>query len=163
MPRSILITLLITLLAAPGGGQEVKPDNSAPPRFSLKDLNGRTVSLSDYKGKVVLLNFWATWCPPCRAEIPDLVRLGKEYQSRGLQILGMTYPEYSLRVVRRVARQLKVNYPVLLGSRELAAEYGVEEILPVTIVIDREGRVRGRILGIMDLEEFNQSVAPLLD
>lgn len=133
------------------------------PQFALKDLNGKTVKLSNYNGKVVLLNFWATWCAPCRAEMPDLVKLQKEYQAHGLQVVGVTYPDYSRRAVQKVARQLRVNYPIVLGSRELAAQYDVGEVLPTTIIIDREGKIRGRILGIMEPEEFGQSVKPLLN
>lgn len=134
----------------------------AAPRFELKDLKGRVVRLSDYRGKVVLLNFWATWCPPCRAEMPDLVKLQSEYQARGLQVIGVTYPDYSRRLVQKVTRQLKVNYPIILGSRELAAKYNVGEVLPATIIIDKDGKIRGNILGIMGPDEFEQIVKPLL-
>lgn len=164
MLRMILISLLMLITAAPARSQqEAKPEPLLSPQFELKDLNGKIVRLKDYEGKVVLLNFWATWCVPCRVEIPDLVKLQKEYQSRGLQVIGVTYPDYSLRTVQRMASQLKVNYPILLGTSQLAAKYGIKEILPVTIVVDREGMIRGQILGIMELEEFDQSVKPLLD
>ena len=160
MLRLVLIALLITIIGAPVASQEA--GNEPSPQFALKDLNGKTVRLSDYKGKVVLLNFWATWCAPCRAEMPDLVNLQNEYQAHGLQVVGITYPDYSRRAVRKVARQLRVNYPIALGSRELAAQYDVGDVLPTTIIIDREGKIRGRILGIMEPEEFEQSVKPLL-
>ncbi|MEN3334667.1 MAG: hypothetical protein V7641_4032, partial [Blastocatellia bacterium] len=132
------------------------------PAFALKDLNGRTVRLSDFKGKVVLLNFWATWCAPCRAEMPDLVKLQNEYRSKGLQVVGMTYPDYSRAAVGHIARRLKLNYPILLGTRKLAGQYGVGEVMPTTIVIDRQGRIRARILGILEPDEFEQNVKPLL-
>jgi peroxiredoxin len=153
----------MSLIAAPAPTQRADQEPSPAPQFALKDLSGKNVSLSDYKGKVVLLNFWATWCVPCRTEIPDLVRLQKEYQSRGLQILGITYPAYTRRGVQQVVSRLKVNYPILLADRSLADMYGVEEVLPTTVVIDREGKIRGRILGILEAEEFDQSVKPLLD
>ena len=76
-------------------GQHAASQQGPAPAFELKDIKGRIVRLSDFKGKVVLLNFWATWCAPCRAEMPDLVRLQNEYQSKGLQVVGMTYPDYS--------------------------------------------------------------------
>jgi peroxiredoxin len=157
----MIATVLLVALSAQLLGQSAGKGASAPD-FELKDLNGRIVRLSDYKGKVVLINFWATWCPPCRAEMPELVRLQKGYQSRGLQILGATYPTYSRAAVRRLARELKLNYPILFGSRELAAKYEVGEVLPATVVIDREGKIRGRILGILEPEEFDQIVKPLL-
>jgi thiol-disulfide isomerase/thioredoxin len=143
-------------------GQQAMSQQASAPAFKSKEINGRTVQLHDFKGKVVLLNFWATWCAPCRAEMPDLVKLQKEYETRGLQVIGVTVPKYTRAAVRQVARRLKLNYPVVYGSRELVAEYGASEVLPMTIVIDRAGKVRARILGILEPEEFEQSVRPLL-
>lgn len=148
-------------LLAPGKQSTAQPEFA--PAFELKDIKGRTLRLSDYKGKVVLLNFWATWCVPCRAEMPDLVKLQNEYRSKGLQIVGLTYPDYTRAAVRNVVRRLRLNYPILLGSRGIADKYDVGEVMPTTIVIDREGRIRTRILGILEPDEFEQSVKPLLE
>ena len=137
--------------------QEVKA-----PQFALKDLNGRTVRLSDYKGKVVLINFWATWCPPCRAEMPDLVKLQREHGKDGLQIIGITYPPERSARVRRFARSLKVNYPIILGTREIRARFSSDETLPLTIVINRDGKVSEIISGILLREEFDEKIKPLL-
>ena len=128
----------------------------------LKDINGRTFSLADYKGKVVLVNFWATWCIPCRSEIPELVKLQRQYRGRGLQIIGITYPPESLSQVRRSSIQLRMNYPVALGTKETKIMFTASETLPLTIVIDREGVVRDVIEGIMYSDEFEQKVKPLL-
>ena len=132
------------------------------PRFALKDLNGRTVRLSDYRGKVVLINFWATWCPPCRAEMPDLIRLQRQHGKDGLQIIGVTYPPEKKARVRRFARSLKVNYPIILGTREFKARFSSEETLPLTVVINRDGKVSEIISGILLREEFNEKIKPLL-
>jgi thiol-disulfide isomerase/thioredoxin len=137
--------------------QEVKA-----PQFALKDLNGRIVRLSDYKGKVVLINFWATWCPPCRAEMPDLVRFQREHGKEGLQIIGITYPPEQRGRVRRFARGLKVNYPIILGTREIKARFSSDETLPLTIVINRDGKVIEIISGILLREEFDEKIKPLL-
>ena len=137
--------------------QEVKA-----PQFAIKDLNGRIVRLSDYKGKVVLINFWATWCPPCRAEMPDLVRLQREHGREGLQIIGITYPPEQRARVRRFARGLKVNYPIILGTREIKARFSSDETLPLTIVINRDGKVIEIISGILLREEFDEKIKPLL-
>ena len=137
--------------------QEVKA-----PQFALKDLNGRIVRLSDYRGKVVLINFWATWCPPCRAEMPDLVKLQREHGKDGLQIIGITYPPEQKGTVRQFARKLKVNYPIILGTRELKARFSSDETLPLTIVIDRDGKVSDIIGGILLREEFDEKIKPLL-
>ncbi|HEV8426556.1 MAG TPA: TlpA disulfide reductase family protein [Pyrinomonadaceae bacterium] len=132
------------------------------PQFTLKDINGRTVRLSDYQGKVVLINFWATWCPPCRAEMPDLVRLQREHGKQGLQIIGLTYPPERKTRVRRFARSLKVNYPIILGTREIKTRFSSEETLPLTVVIDRDGKVSDIISGILLREEFEEKIKPLL-
>lgn len=118
--------------------------------------------LSDYRGKVVLINFWATWCPPCRAEMPLLIELQKEYGRDGLQIIGVTYQPEPLAHVRSFTRKLKVNYPVALGTPETKAAFSPDETLPLTIIIDREGTIRGTIAGILLPEEFNVQIKPLL-
>jgi peroxiredoxin len=132
------------------------------PQFELRDVSGRNVRLSDYKGKVVLINFWATWCPPCRAEMPDLIRLQREHAKQGLQIIGITYPPQTRARVRRFARSLKVNYPILLGNRQIKARFSSDETLPLTVVINRDGTVSEIISGILLREEFDQKIKPLL-
>ena len=130
--------------------------------FKLKDLQGRYVRLSDYRGKVVMVNFWATWCPPCRAEIPDLIRLQRDYGNRGLQVIGVTYPPQSLAEVRRFVRKAKVNYPIGLGTKETKLLFSTSESLPMTIVIGTDGSIRDIIEGILLPEEFEQKIKPLL-
>lgn len=135
---------------------------SHAPALVLKDLRGRALRLSDYKGKVVVLNFWATWCPPCRAEMPDLIKMQREYRSRGLQVVGITYPPEEIAEVRQFVRKLGVNYPIALGTIETKSLFDETETLPLTIVIDREGKVRERIEGILLPQEFEQKIRPLL-
>ena len=151
------ILLIIALVPASVLGQTVKA-----PQFKLRDINGRTVRLSDYRGKVVLINFWATWCPPCRAEMPDLVQLQRDYAKQGLQIIGITYPPETKTRVRRFARSLKVNYPIILGTSEIKARYSSEETLPLTVVINRDGAISDIISGILLPEEFDEKIKPLL-
>ena len=151
------LVLLVLLTASPAAGQTSK----APP-VALKDLRGRTVRLSDYRGKVVLLNFWATWCPPCRAEMPDRVKMQRDYKSRGLQVTGVPYPPETTGAVRRFTPRLKINYPVALGTKETKKLFDEGETLPLTIIIDREGNVRDRVEGILLPEEFEQKIKPLL-
>jgi thiol-disulfide isomerase/thioredoxin len=155
-----LIVLVIAAHVLASGTFAQVPDRA--PTLALKDLKGRTVRLEQFRGKVVLVNFWATWCPPCRAEMPELVRLQREHAKRGLQIVGVTHPPYRRASVRRFARRIKVNYPVLLGTREAAHVFEVGEILPLTLVFDGDGRLRGRIVGILEPEEFAGIVEPLL-
>lgn len=160
--RLVLLVFALVAIAASGFGQEATGQQIPAPGFELKDIKGQTFRLGDYKGKVILLNFWATWCAPCRAEMPDLVKLQKQYRSKGLQVVGVTYPDYTRAAVGQIARGLKLNYPILYGTRDVAAKYDVSEVLPVTIAIDREGKIRARILGILEAEEFEQQVKPLL-
>ena len=157
MSRTIVFVVLLVALPVVASGQ-----SDQAPALALKDLRGHTRRLSDYKGKVVLLNFWATWCPPCRAEMPDLVKWQREFRSKGLQVIGITYPPTELREVRRLVRGIHVNYPVLLGSKETKDLFDSSETMPVTVVIDREGHVRDRIEGILLPEEFEEKVKPLL-
>jgi peroxiredoxin len=133
------------------------------PAFALPDFKGGTVRLSDYKGKVVLLNFWATWCSPCLAEIPELVKLQKAHQARGLQIIGIAWPDDNPRRVAATMRRLRINYPIARGSEQTIAAFGVADVLPVTIIIDRDGTVKDRIPGILQPDEFEQKVRPLLE
>jgi thiol-disulfide isomerase/thioredoxin len=154
--------MLFVLLAASPVMALAQSSARQAPSLSLRDLQGRNVRLSDYKGRIVLLNFWATWCPPCRAEMPELVRMQREYGSRGLQIIGVTYPPTRIVEVRRFIKKLKVNYPVVLGTKAARAAFDSGETLPLTVVIDGEGYVRELIEGILLPEEFEQKIKPLL-
>lgn len=158
-PHVFLFTLVAMLIvSATVSGQGV-----LKPQFALKDMNGKTVRLRAYRGKVVLINFWATWCPPCRAEMPDLVRLQREHARQGLQIIGITYPPERKNRVRKFARSLKVNYPIILGTRQIKERFSSEETLPLTVVIDRDGKVKEIISGILLRQEFDEKIKPLLN
>lgn len=157
MRRAVIFAMLMVISPIIAVGQ-----TSNAPTLVLKDIQGRTVRLSDYKGKVVMLNFWATWCPPCRAEMPDLIRMQREYRRQGLQVIGITYPPEEIAKVRQFIRKLGVNYPIALGTKETKTLFDETETLPVTIVIDREGKVRERIEGILLPVEFEQRIKPLL-
>ena len=164
MNRLLIVVALLfaaTVAAAQEAAQQAAVDQSAPP-FALKDLRGKTVQLSGYKGKIVLLNFWATWCVPCQAEMPELVKLQKKYAARGLQIVGVTYEPEKPSVVNRIARKFKINYPLLFGTEALSKQYGIEEVLPVTLILDRDGKILSRINGIIQPEEIEQKITPLL-
>ena len=132
------------------------------PKLVLKDLKRRTVNLNDFKGKVVVINFWATWCPPCRAEIPQLVKWQNEYGDRGLQIIGITVPPTKSQNVVSFARKNKINYPVLFGSKKTKIQFTDAQTMPFTVVIDADGNIRSRIEGIIFADEFDREVVPLI-
>lgn len=159
MTRLGILFAVIIISVAPA---KLVGQDARAPQFELKDLNGRTVRLSGYQGKVVMINFWATWCPPCRAEMPELIRLQREHGDEGLQIIGITYPPENKARVRRFAKSLKVNYPIVLGTSELKARYSSEDTLPLTVVINRDGKVNDIISGILLREEFDEKIKPLL-
>jgi cytochrome c biogenesis protein CcmG/thiol:disulfide interchange protein DsbE len=156
--KAAILALLLFFVPA-----VAKAQNSTPPQFTLKDIRSRAIRLSDYRGKVVLINFWATWCPPCRMEIPDLVKLQRDYRSRGLRVIGVTYPPGKLTEVRRFVRRAKMNYPVALGTRRTKLLFTSSETLPMTIVVGKDGRVHEIIEGILLPEEFEQKIKPLLN
>lgn len=156
--RKIILTALLLFPAVSAVAQSAPQ----PASLRLKNINGRWVNLTNYKGKVVLINFWATWCPPCRQEIPDLIKMQQRYRNKGLQIVGITYPPQKISEVRRFARKLRMNYPVAIGTKATKSQFTSSETLPVTIVIDRNGIVREVIEGIMYADEFDQKVKPLL-
>jgi thiol-disulfide isomerase/thioredoxin len=155
--RNILSTALLVTLCMTVVGQ-----SSSPKTLKLTDINGRVFSVADYKGKVLLINFWATWCIPCRTEIPDLIKLQRQYRNKGLRIVGVTYPPEKISEVRSFVRKLKVNYPVAIGTKETKSLFTPSETLPMTVVVDSSGEVRDVIEGIMYPEEFDQKVRPLL-
>ena len=157
----LLLRKICLLLLMVFGAIEVSAQQKAPD-LSLRDINGKTIKLADLRGKVVLLNFWATWCVPCRTEIPDLIKKQRQYRGQGLQIVGITYPPEKLNEVRRFARELKINYQVASGTKETKRKFTSFETLPLTVIIDREGTIRGIIEGIMYSDEFNEKVKPLL-
>lgn len=157
--RNLLLALFLLVTPAVTLAQDPRP----VPAVVLRDLNGRTVRLTDFKGQVILLNFWATWCPPCRAEIPELIKWQQEYGPKGLQIIGVTYPPTNRRKVRKFLRASKITYPVLLGDKKTRALFDSGETLPFSVVIDREGKVRESIEGILLTDEFDEKIKPLLE
>jgi len=156
MKRAVITATLLVALFSLVLGQ----DNRSAPQLALKDIEGRTLRLSDYRGKVVLLNFWATWCAPCRVEMLDLVKWQRKYKSRGLQVIGVTYPPNELAEARKFIKSIKVNYPVALGDEQTKALFDKSEILPITVVIDKEGMIREVVQGILFPDEFEQKVKP---
>ncbi len=132
------------------------------PEFALTDLTGRKVNLVAYRGKVVLLDFWATWCAPCRAEIPGFVDLQNKYRDRGFQIIGISLDD-DAKPVRAFYQEFKMNYPVVVGDAELAERYGGILGLPVSFLVGCDGRIYAKHIGETDVSVIEQEVKPLLE
>jgi cytochrome c biogenesis protein CcmG/thiol:disulfide interchange protein DsbE len=124
-------------------------ENSAAPDFALTDLAGKPLRLADFKGKVLLLNFWATWCPPCRAEIPDFISSYKDYRDKGLAIVGVSVDQLAPARLNEWVAQAGINYPVALATEQVISDYRPGDYIPTTILVDREGRIRYRHVGVM--------------
>jgi len=137
-------------------------ERKATPDFALKDVTGATVKLSDYKGKVVLLNFWATWCGPCKIEIPWFMDFQKTYKDREFAVIGVSMDEDGWDAVKPYIEQHKLNYRVVVGNNEVSQLFGSIDSLPTTLVIDREGRIASMHLGLVSKKTYAQEIEQLL-
>jgi thiol-disulfide isomerase/thioredoxin len=124
------------------------------PDFSLDTLDGKAIRLSDFRGQAVLLNFWATWCGPCKIEMPWFVELQKQYGREGLQVVGVAMDDSSKEDIEKFVKQMGVNYPILLGKEAVGQDYGGVNVLPTTFFIDRNGRIVGREFGLQSRSVF---------
>ena len=132
------------------------------PQVELSSLEGQRLKLSDFHGRVVLLNFWATWCGPCRAEIPELNKLQRDFEESGLAVVGVSWDD-SAAGVREFQTEIRQDYTVLLGGEDVQTKFEAIRSLPTTYVIDREGRIRQRIIGARDRTQFEGALKPLLN
>jgi len=133
------------------------------PDFTLESLDGKNLRLSDFHGKAVLLNFWATWCGPCKIEMPWFVDFQKEYGSQGLQIVGVAMDDSSKEDIAKFAQDMGVNYPVLLGKEAVGDEYGGVPALPESFFIGRDGKIVDKIIGLKGKAEIEDSIKKALD
>ena len=136
-------------------------EHPAAPEFTLTDLQGGKVSLNSYRGKVVLLDFWATWCEPCREEIPRFIALQNEYGAQGLQIIGISMDDDE-QPVRDFSAQFKMNYPVAMGNAEIGELYGGILGVPIAFMIGRDGRIYAKHVGATNFATFEDEVLALL-
>jgi peroxiredoxin len=143
--------------AAPG---QIVGQNA--PDFELQSLEGKSVKLSDFRGKAVLLNFWATYCGPCKIEMPWFVEMQKEFGPQGLQIVGVAMDDASTKDIAQFAKEMGVNYPILLGKESVGQSYGGIGVLPTTYFVDRDGKITAREFGLQSRSVFVDNIRKAL-
>ena len=169
---TLALAVAVALLSIAGCVSATSPDTSAAaageqttvepaPEMTLKDIDGREVSLSDYEGQVVLLNFWATWCGPCKIEMPWFVEFQRQYKDQGFTVLAVSLDE-EFDGVKPFAEQYKLNFPVLLGSDEVADKFGGIVALPTTLMIDKAGQIVNRHTGLVGRDDYEAEIQELL-
>lgn len=159
------LALVLSGCATPskaGSGVKSAEKRKEAPGFELKDSEGRAVKLSDYKGKVVLLNFWATWCGPCKIEIPWFVAFETQFKDRGFAVLGVAMDEEGWDIVKPYIQQKKINYRVLMGTDMVAQLYGGVESLPTSFILDRDGKIANIHIGLVSKSEYVNDIERLL-
>jgi peroxiredoxin len=166
---AMVVTVMIVFgfqMARRNAGQTASAGPSmtgqAAPDFTLESLDGKTVRLSDFRGKGVLLNFWATWCQPCKIEMPWFAELQKQYGPQGLQIVGVAMDDASPKEIGEFAHDLGVNYPILVGKEEVGNAYGGVQFLPATFYIGRDGKVVDKVFGLKGRGEIEDSIKKAL-
>ncbi len=130
---------------------DMSPENAPQaPDFTLEDLQGSEISLSSLVGKVVFLNVWATWCDPCKDEIPHFIEAYNEHKENGLEIIGVSIDDFGKNTVLKFTQEWKINYPIVMTTKQLTKDYGPFNKVPVTVIIDKNGKIRHRKIGYMD-------------
>ncbi len=136
-------------ISAVQGSLKIAPD------FALKSVDGKIVKLSDFRGKVVILDFWATWCGPCKRGIPDLIALKKEFGNKGVEIIGISVDQGNyIEQVNPFVKDMKINYPVVYADSKVASNYGGVESIPTTFVIDKKGNIVSSYVGLNPKETY---------
>jgi peroxiredoxin len=162
------VTAILMFLPAFLGCQSGQLSLTAPesrqiaPAWELKDVEGKTEKSEEFKGKVVLLDFWATWCGPCRQEIPGFVELQQTYSAQGLVIIGASLDEEGASVIKPFMEKMKINYPIVLADAKVQKDFGGIQAIPTTFLIDRTGRIAAKHVGFESKAAFERAIAVLL-
>jgi peroxiredoxin len=155
-----ILTLLSVALIVPAL-LFAQPATKAP-NFTLKDANGKTIELKKLQGKVVVVNFWATWCGPCKAEIPGFMEIYQQYKSKGLEIVGISLDQDGWKPVKPFIDRYKITYPVVVGDASLAEAYGGINAIPTTFVVDKKGNISKQHVGYLDKKAFEGLIKGML-
>jgi cytochrome c biogenesis protein CcmG/thiol:disulfide interchange protein DsbE len=154
--QNLSVAKVVRVSVIPQNARKLAPD------FVLNDASGRPVQLASFKGKIVLLNFWATWCGGCKVEIPWFIDFQRTYSKRGFQVLGVSFDDDGWKLVRPYIAAKHVNYPVTIGNSHLAALYGGVQALPVSYIIDKAGRIASTHLGVVSKSDYQAEIEKLL-
>jgi peroxiredoxin len=157
-----LLTGCATSPSAHAAALKPAKDRKAAPDFVLKDVNGKPLKLSDYKGKVVLLNFWATWCGPCKIEIPWFKEFETNLKNRGFAVVGVAMDDEGWEVVKPYLEKQAVNYRVVMGNDQVSIQYGNVDSLPTTFLIDKEGKIASIHIGLVSKGDYAAEIEQLL-
>lgn len=160
-----LLPFVVVLFVCAKTEKTDTPGNNYPQasEFTLKDLKGNEISLSNYSGKVVFLNFWATWCAPCRIEIPGFVEMYKQYKDKGMEIIGISTDRLGSDSVLKFAEKYKINYPVVMGTAKIIKDYEPGPYIPTTFIVDQNGKIRHRHIGYMNKETLKDYFLKLIE
>ena len=159
MPRILIFAVVLFLAAGCARSSALEVGEKAPD-FSLRDTNGKQVSLSDFSGKVVILDFFASWCPPCRQEIPDFIALEKAYSDKGFSMVGVAL--VSAQDAKDFAGKYGINYPVLIDDGKVSDAYGPIRSIPTTFVLDKSGKIAKLYIGFRPKSVFEADIKELL-
>jgi peroxiredoxin len=141
---------------------QIESERKVAPDFSLEDAAGKAVKVSDFKGRVLLVNFWATWCHGCKTEIPWFLEFQREFDKKDFAVMGVAMDDDGWKSVRPYMTQKNITYEMVLGSEEIAARFGGSPGLPVSFLIDRQGRIASRHIGMVDREECHREIEQLM-
>jgi len=154
------LILLVNMTSDTLFAQEDSPVDA--PDFTLTDLDGNAISLSDLEGEVVFLNFWATWCTPCKKEIPFFNEAYETHKDNGLKILGISI-DRSEKIVKKFLEKQELVYPVAMGTQKFLNDYGIARVVPVTVIIDKKGKLRHKVIGDLEREEIEKYFQELIN
>src|SRR5712664_2019345 len=159
--RIAFVVLCLALAERAPADLTVENSRKTAPDFTLSDSKGASVKLSDYKGKVVLLDFWATWCGGCKVEIPWYMEFQNKYKDKGLSVVGVSMDEDGWKSVKPFLVENKINYPIVIGNSDLGTQFGLSG-LPLTLLIDRNGKIAESHAGMVDKDAFEREIQSLL-